>query len=436
MKVSETLLTEILKSETGISVGCTKVAAVALSAAWARKALGEDPERMEITLDRGTYKNGMGVGIPGTREIGIPWAAVIGACIGKPEEDLKILGNISSVVRDKAKRLLLNNKINVTVNRMAQEIYIHCKLKGSSSTAESLITQKHDHVKKVLLDGKIYKGWKEFQKPSFIKVKKKLEIKDIPFEAFIPFVESVPLKKLTFLKKGLEVNRNFAMDCLNHLDEMELSPILERWSTEYKETSVRPDEYGKLITTAAVEARMRGFPKPVFTCGGSGNQGLVASLPLIGYAEKVAVPSNLFLRSVALSFLVTIYIKAYTGILSPICGCGIGSAIGVGCGLAYLLGGKQKEIDGVIKNMVGTTAGIICDGAKSGCAFKALLMVGMAFDSAKLAIEGVIIASRNGILSQSIEETLANLEHLTHFGMAHADDAILDVMTKEESFFR
>jgi L-cysteine desulfidase len=87
------LLIEILENETGISIGCTEVAAVALSAAWARKALGEDPERMEITLDRGTYKNGMGVGIPGTREIGIPWAAAMGACIGKPEEDLKILGS-------------------------------------------------------------------------------------------------------------------------------------------------------------------------------------------------------------------------------------------------------------------------------------------------------------------------------------------------------
>jgi len=75
MKIPQRLLIEILKNETGISVGCTEVAAVALAAAWARKALGEDPDRMEITLDRGTYKNGMGVGIPGTREIGIPWAA-------------------------------------------------------------------------------------------------------------------------------------------------------------------------------------------------------------------------------------------------------------------------------------------------------------------------------------------------------------------------
>jgi L-cysteine desulfidase len=57
--------------------------------------------------------------------------------------------------------------------------------------------------------------------------------------------------------------------------------------------------------------------------------------------------------------------------------------------------------------------------------------VGMAFHSAKLAVQGVIIASHDGILSQSVEETLSNLEHLTHFGMAHADDAILDVMTKE-----
>lgn len=431
MKIPETSLIEILKNETGISVGCTEVAAVALAAAWARKALGEDPDRLEITLDRGTYKNGMRVGIPGTKEIGIPWAAAIGACIGKPEEKLKILGNISSDVMGKAKKLLLNNKINVTVNRMAKEIYIDCKLKTSSSTAEALITRRHDQVDKVLRNGQIYKEWKAPRKSPSPKVKQKIEIKDIPFDVFFPFVESARLEKLSFLKKGLEVNRNFARDCLNHLNEMELSPILERWSTGYKETYIRPDEYGKLITTAAVEARMRGFPKPVFTCGGSGNQGLVASLPLIGYAEKTEIPSDVFLRSVALSFLVTIYIKAYTGVLSPICGCGIGSSIGVGCGLAYLMGGKQKEIEGVIKNMVGTMAGIICDGAKSGCAFKALLMVGMAFDSAELAVGGVIISSRDGILSQSVEETLSNLEHLTHFGMAHADDAILDVMTKE-----
>jgi L-cysteine desulfidase len=47
-------------------------------------------------------------------------------------------------------------------------------------------------------------------------------------------------------------------------------------------------------------------------------------------------------------------------------------------------------------------------------------------------VAGVIIASRDGILSQSVEETLANLEHLTSFGMAHADEAIIDVMTREQ----
>lgn len=432
-KVLERSLIEILKNETGISVGCTEVAAVALASAWARKALEEDPDRVEITLDRGTFKNGMRVGIPGTKEIGIPWAAAFGACIGKPKEGLRILGNISPQIIHNAKRLITSHKIHITVNRMAKEIYIHCRLKGETSTAEALISQRHDHIEQVLVNGNIYKGFKESRKSLRSKAKNRMDVREIPFHALVPFVESVPFGKLSFLKKGFEINRNFAEHCLDHLDKMELSPILEKWSTEHHGNAIRPDEYGKLITTVAVEARMKGFPKPVFTCGGSGNQGLVASLPLLGYAEKARFPADVLLRSVALSFLVTIYIKAYTGILSPICGCGIGASIGIGCGLVYLMGGRQKEIDGVIKNMVGTTTGIICDGAKSGCAFKALLMLGMAFDSAKLAVEGVILDSSNGILSKSVEETLANLEHLTHFGMAHADDAILDVMTKEES---
>jgi len=434
MKGFETWLIEILKNETGISVGCTEVAAVALAAAWAKKALRENPDRVDIILDRGTYKNGMRVGIPGTKQIGISWAAAIGACIGKPEKELKILGDISSGVMAEAEEFLKNGKINVIINRMAKEIYIHCKSKGSSATSEALISQRHDRVDMVLRNGEIYKGWKPSQKLPAFRTKMEGEIKDIPFDAIFPFTQSVQLKKLPFIKKGIDINRRFARDCLTRSHDLELSPILKKWTAEYEKTYIRPDEYAKLITTAAVEARMKGFPKPVFTCAGSGNQGLVASLPLIGYAEKLGISSEALIRSVLLSFLVTIYIKAYTGILSPICGCGIGASIGAGCGLAYLLGGRKREIEGVIKNMVGTMTGIICDGAKSGCAFKAHLMVGMAFDSAKLAVESVIIDSRNGILSQSVEETLANLEHLTHFGMAHADDAILDVMTKEDSF--
>lgn len=434
MRIPENFIIEILKNETGISVGCTEVAAVALAAAWARKALGEDPERIEITLDRGTLKNGMGVGIPGTSKKGIPWAAAIGATIGKPEKNLKILENISLIVLESARRLLSNNKIIININRMAKDIYINCKMKGSSATAETLIVQKHNQVERVLRNGKIFNGWKVYQKSTSPKIKQKREIKDIPFNVLIQFVESIQLEKIFFLKKGLEINKNFAIDCIDHLDELELGSILKGWIKGKKENTTRPDEYGKFITVVAVEARMRGFPKPVFTCAGSGNQGLVASLPLIGYAEKTRVSQEIFLRSLTLSFLVTIYIKSFTGLLSPICGCGIGSSIGAGCGLVYLMGGKQKEIEWVIKNMVGTAAGIICDGAKTGCAFKALLMVGLAFDSAKLAVQGVTIGSHDGIISKSVEETLSNLEHLTHFGMAHADDAILDVMNKEEFY--
>jgi L-cysteine desulfidase len=75
MKYSDTLLIKILKKETHTTTGCTTLATVALAAARAKKALGRNPNQIEIILDTETFKAGMTAGIPGTKEVGIPWAA-------------------------------------------------------------------------------------------------------------------------------------------------------------------------------------------------------------------------------------------------------------------------------------------------------------------------------------------------------------------------
>jgi L-cysteine desulfidase len=214
-------------------------------------------------------------------------------------------------------------------------------------------------------------------------------------DAVLPFIETIKLDRITFMQKGLEVNKNFAKQSLEHMEEYNLSLLPKDLVSENIIIDIKAEEFAKVVTTAAIKARMKGFPKPVFTCGGSGNQGLMASLPLIVYGERVGSNPDILLRAVVLSFLITIYIKAYIGPFPPICGCGIAASTGVGCGIVYLMGGRKKEIDGVIKNMVGATAGMICDGAKSGCAFKGLLTVGMAFDSAQLALTGVVLSSRD-----------------------------------------
>jgi L-cysteine desulfidase len=131
-----------------------------------------------------------------------------------------------------------------------------------------------------------------------------------------------------------------------------------------------------------------------------------------------------------LSYLTTIYIKTFTGVLSPICGCGVAAAVGAGCGIVFLLGGGVSQIEAQINNMVGAMAGIICDGAKSGCAFKALMAVGLALDSACLSMENVRIPSGEGIMGDEVLDTLKNLQTIIEGGMSSMDATIVGIMDR------
>ncbi len=54
-------------------------------------------------------------------------------------------------------------------------------------------------------------------------------------------------------------------------------------------------------------------------------------------------------RTLAFSHLTTAYIKAFTGVLSPVCGCGIAAGIGASAAITWLMGGSEKQIEGAIK---------------------------------------------------------------------------------------
>lgn len=103
---------------------------------------------------------------------------------------------------------------------------------------------------------------------------------------------------------------------------------------------------------------------------GSGNQGISASLPVVAAARKLGSDEDTMLRAETLSQLITIHIKSHIGKLSPLCGCAIAASIGSSAGIVYLLGGGINEILSAIQNMIADVSGLICDGAKSGCALK------------------------------------------------------------------
>ncbi|MES9784472.1 L-serine ammonia-lyase, iron-sulfur-dependent, subunit alpha [Bacillus thuringiensis] len=94
-------------------------------------------------------------------------------------------------------------------------------------------------------------------------------------------------------------------------------------------------------------------------------------LPVLAVAEKLDIDEETMIRTVTLNHLITIYIKSKLGRLSAFCGVTV-SGVGASCGIAYIMDKKKTTIKFAIQNMLGNVAGMICNGAKAGCAFKGI----------------------------------------------------------------
>ena len=124
---------------------------------------------------------------------------------------------------------------------------------------------------------------------------------------------------------------------------------------------------------------------------------------VIAYALKYDIDDERLARALILSNLVAIHIKHYLGKLSALCGCVVAST-GSSCGIVYLQGGGYDAICAAIKNMAGNITGMVCDGAKVGCAMKVASGVSCAVQSAVLALRGTCIPSTDGIIDDDVEK--------------------------------
>ena len=185
--------------------------------------------------------------------------------------------------------------------------------------------------------------------------------------------------------------------------------------------------YAMSLTAAASDARMAGCTLAAMSNSGSGNQGITVTMPVIAYSLKYGTDDEKLARALVLSHLIAIHIKGYLGKLSALCGCVIAST-GSSCGLVYLRGGDYDQICAAIKNMIGNITGMVCDGAKVGCAMKVASGVSSALQSAVLAREGICISEHDGIIEKDIEKTIRNLGRIGSVGMQNTDNMILDIM--------
>jgi L-cysteine desulfidase len=424
-------LKDILIRELIPATGCTEVGAVALAAGWAVRALDvpvDGVESIEIEVDNNTYKNAIGVGIPGTGETGLGFAAAMGAFASTGDRyGLQILENPSPPAVEKARKLLAENRVRIVRVPEAKGILIRARARSGSEEASAVIQGSHDHLVGVQKNGKPYPGAPISDKDPW---KLSEEIRSMRYGDLVEYAGTVDLEELPIIRQALRMNVHFSEEAQKGGSSRKIGQVVEKHAMQeaLQEDLSRKAQF---VTSLTVEARMKGLDLPVMTCAGSGNQGLVATIPVVEIAKNVKASEERLLRALALSYLTTIYIKTFTGVLSPICGCGVAAAVGAGCGIVFLLGGGVSQIEAQINNMVGAMAGIICDGAKSGCAMKALMAVGLALDSACLSMENVRIPSGDGIMGNEVLDTLNNLQKIIEDGMSSMDTAIIQIMDRK-----
>lgn len=423
-------LKTVLMQELIPATGCTEVGAVALAAGWAVRALDvpmDGVESIEIEVDNNTYKNAIGVGIPGTGETGLGFAAAMGALASTGDRyGLQILENPSPLAVEKARKLLAENRVRIVRASEAKGILIRARARSASEEASAVIQGSHDHLVGVEKNGKPYPGAPISDKDPW---KLSEEIRTLRYGDLVEYAGTVDLEELPIIRQALRMNVHFCEEAQKKGSSRKIGQVVEKHAMQeaLQEDLSRKAQF---VTSLTVEARMQGLDLPVMTCAGSGNQGLVATIPVVEIAKNIKASEERLLRALVLSYLTTIYIKTFTGVLSPICGCGVAAAVGAGCGIVFLLGGGVSQIEAQINNMVGAMAGIICDGAKSGCAMKALMAVGLALDSACLSMENVRIPSGEGIMGNEVLDTLKNLQKIIEDGMSSMDTAIIRIMDR------
>jgi len=423
----------LLLLETDPGLGCTEPAAIGLSAAAAVALLKEKTiESIEVTTDPNIYKNAMGVIIPGSEgQSGIPLAAAMGAVAGDPENRLQIFATIDKQGLEKAESLLKEGKVSAEIKEGQAGLYIRTVINAGAHTVEAVITDRHDHIESLRIDGESQqdhpllagKGSEDSNVEDLKQWLTSLSIGEI-----VDLLDGLDTNDVAYIQRGIDLNMELVKYGLSH------GPGLGVGKTQQsllRQGLLKNDMVlaGGIFASAGIDSRMGGAMLPAMTLAGSGNQGIAASTPIVAATDFANLEDRqLLVKSVALSYLVTCYIKALAGRLGPICGSGVAGGAGVAAGVTYMLGGTVEKIGGAIKNHIENFAAIICDGAKTSCALKVGEAASSGVKSALMALQGTVVKPVDGIIDESPETTMRNLGKLTRSGLKNMDPAILDIM--------
>jgi len=422
------ILKEVLKHEVFPALGCTEPIAVAYAASIASREITGTIEELSITVDPGVYKNGFAVTLPNTSgEKGNLIAGIFGALIKKPELKMEILNGVREEMIFQAKTLIREKRAKISYDPSKTDLYVDVFVKTMNGSARAVIEKGHTRLVRLEKNDRLV-FLKEKSKEKSVDQAYKSILKDMKVSGLIDSIQHIDVEDENYVRRGIEMN----------LAISEAGKKLKNvgyYVSELVEKGYLVDDVfssSKILTASAADARMAGLNFPVMSSGGSGNQGIVAILVPYNVGKYFEIEEKRIVQSIALCHLVNSYIKCYTGDLSPLCGCAIAAGVGAAVAIVYQQHEKDMgKITFAVNNLICDLGGMLCDGAKGGCALKVATSTDSAIRAAYMALDGHGITEAESFVGKTPEESIYHLSEIGKTGMSNVNETMLGIMIEK-----
>lgn len=418
------IIHEIFAHEVFPAMGCTEPISCAYACAAAVEQLGGPVERLELTVDPGTYKNGAAVTIPNSKgRKGNVIAAAMGATIARPSLKMEILKAVTPEVLAEACRLVDSNIVQYRCKNDERGFYVEIVAERGGSRVRCVVRDGHTNIICLEKDGvSVLQGHAAggHRADSY-----RDRLRAMTLEELLHEVVQIDDDARRHIQNGIDMNMS--------ISEKGIDLKRSAWQLQHmmKQGLISSDLFYqvKQRVASALDARMGGMSEPVMTSGGSGNQGILTILLPYLVGRHMETDLATIQESIAVSHAVSAYIKCYTGELSVVCGCAIAASIAAATAVVYQRAGiDMAKITNAIDNTVADLCGIICDGAKAGCSMKIVTGADTALRSAFMALDGYGVSVDDGVVGRSAEESIRNLSKISLEGMGLVDSTVVGIL--------
>lgn len=419
-------LSQMIRDDMKPALGVTEPGAIAFAVAKARSYTSGELVKVNVAMNSGMYKNAFTCGIPNSREVGNVFAAALGYAAGNAEKGLEALADVKEADNTEAQRLIDEGKVTVELSGISSRIFIEATVETKTDKAAVTIRDSHTNITKIVVNGKTELETEDENKSEDADAAEEgHSIHRYTLRQLYDYITTADIEEIRFIKEAYRVNLDLFHEGIENPRTTFARHLLEL--NGGKEVSENEQATASLMCNAAIEARVIGLDKPAMSITGSGAHGIIATMPLYAAYKVNGYTEEQLLRATALSYLVCMFIKEYSGRLSAFCGCAIAAGSGMACALVYLRGGTVEMMAHTLNNMASSITGMICDGGNQGCTMKGIAAVDAAYKSVDFAMNGIYIYDAHGINGRTPEETMRNMGLIASPGMTGTEKTIVEI---------